>query len=321
MAYKTSSSSSSLSLDSEVSTCSKECLKAYATLKEQYDSLTLDFKKSQHDLFSYKAGLQSVEETLVHYKKNKVVFTVKINVLNLEVELKDKVLVEYTTNLEKAEKEKDILKLTLVKLQNSSKSLNTLLEVSDKSKADLGYKELIPKSFVSSSELLEKQDNRSDKGYHEIVDANHKGMFSKEEPKPVKKNSFSPPIIEYWVSESEEEDKPKFQKQVQLSFPKIKFVKAKDQNHSFKKPVKQIQVSNGLGLEKSLTPHLKIGTSSRRSLGEEDASKEDRNLKQWKQRSIFKERDFDVQYMMDANYELAARLRGEEQRRKLLTKS
>nr|GEX72500.1 hypothetical protein [Tanacetum cinerariifolium] len=129
-------------------------------------------------------------------------------------------------------------------------------QVSDKSKAGVGYKELIPESFVSSSELLEKQDNRSAKGYHEVplpltgnymplkrdlrlidehfesefvdvsnvsssavttvktVDANHKGMFSKEEPKPIKKNNFSPPIIEDWVSKSEEEDEPKFQKQV-----------------------------------------------------------------------------------------------------------
>ncbi|GKD23671.1 hypothetical protein Tco_1225374 [Tanacetum coccineum] len=36
-----------------------------------------------------------------------------------------------------------------------------------------------------------------------------------------------------------------------------------------------------------------IGTSKRRSLGEEDASKQGRNLKQGKQRSIFKESDFD----------------------------
>ncbi|GJU36708.1 retrovirus-related pol polyprotein from transposon TNT 1-94 [Tanacetum coccineum] len=38
---------------------------------------------------------------------------------------------------------------------------------------------------------------------------------------------------------------------------------------------------------------FKIGTSSRRSLGEEDASKQGRNLKQGKQSSIFEESDFD----------------------------
>ncbi|GJU54477.1 hypothetical protein Tco_1228191 [Tanacetum coccineum] len=38
---------------------------------------------------------------------------------------------------------------------------------------------------------------------------------------------------------------------------------------------------------------FKIGTSSRRSLGKEDASKQGRNLKQGKQSSIFEENDFD----------------------------
>nr|GFC19987.1 hypothetical protein [Tanacetum cinerariifolium] len=54
---------------------------------------------------------------------------------------------------------------------------------------------------------------------------------------------------------------------------------------------------------------FKIGTSRRRSLDEEDASKQGRNLKQM---SIFEESDFDVQAMMDVDYELVARLRAEE---------
>nr|GEV57550.1 hypothetical protein [Tanacetum cinerariifolium] len=85
-------------------------------------------------------------------------------------ESEDKVLAEYTKNLEKAEKERDELKLTLEKLQNSSKSLNNLLasQVSDKSKAGLGYNEITPDSFDNSSEILEKQENGSDKGYHEV---------------------------------------------------------------------------------------------------------------------------------------------------------
>nr|GEU86102.1 hypothetical protein [Tanacetum cinerariifolium] len=145
----------------------------YATLKKQYDSLSLDYKKSQFNLVSYKAGLQSVEERLVHYKKNEAAFTDKNNILNLKVKLRDNALVEYTKKLEKAEKERDELKLTLEKYQNSSKSLNTLLEsqVSDKVKTGLGYKaaSLAVEDFVNSSKLIENQENvksRSDKGYH-----------------------------------------------------------------------------------------------------------------------------------------------------------
>ncbi|GKB14979.1 hypothetical protein Tco_0848902 [Tanacetum coccineum] len=51
------SSRSSFSSKSEVDSCSKTCVKAYASLKEQYDNLSSDYKKSQFNLVSYKAGL------------------------------------------------------------------------------------------------------------------------------------------------------------------------------------------------------------------------------------------------------------------------
>ncbi|GKB14167.1 putative ribonuclease H-like domain-containing protein [Tanacetum coccineum] len=178
MAYTSLGSSSNS--DSEVDSCSKSCVKAYATLKEQYDSLSLDYKKSQFNLVSYKAGLESVEARLAHYKKNEAVFEESINVLNLEVKLRDNALVENKKKLEKAEKERDELKLTLEKFQNSSKSLNNLLEsqVIDKFKTRLGYNAASStaaspavESFVNSSKMLENQENnksKSDKGYHAV---------------------------------------------------------------------------------------------------------------------------------------------------------
>nr|GEU52849.1 hypothetical protein [Tanacetum cinerariifolium] len=73
------------------------------------------------------------------------------------------------------ERERDELKLTLKRYQNSSKSLNTLLEsqVSDKDKSGLGYKAASPaiENFVNSSKMIENQENirsRSDKGYHAV---------------------------------------------------------------------------------------------------------------------------------------------------------
>ncbi|GKC30768.1 hypothetical protein Tco_1038062, partial [Tanacetum coccineum] len=169
------SSGSSSSSDFEVDSCSKSCVKAYATLKEQYYSLSSDYKKSQFNLVSYKVGLESVEARLTHYKKNEAVFEERINVLNLEVKLRDNALVENKKKLEKAEKERDELKLTLEKFQNSFKSLNNLLEsqVSDKFKTRLGYNtaSFAVESFVNSSVILEYQENnnsKSDKGYHAV---------------------------------------------------------------------------------------------------------------------------------------------------------
>nr|GEY10239.1 hypothetical protein [Tanacetum cinerariifolium] len=51
MAFLASSASS----DTEVPSCSKACLKAYAQLHSQYDKLTIDFRKSQFDVISYQA--------------------------------------------------------------------------------------------------------------------------------------------------------------------------------------------------------------------------------------------------------------------------
>nr|GEU45981.1 putative ribonuclease H-like domain-containing protein [Tanacetum cinerariifolium] len=61
-------------------------------------------------------------------------------------ELRDNAIVEYIKNSEKAEKERDELKLTLEKYQNSSKSLNTLLESQEnvKSRSDKGYHVVLP---------------------------------------------------------------------------------------------------------------------------------------------------------------------------------
>ncbi|GKE56401.1 hypothetical protein Tco_1495586 [Tanacetum coccineum] len=224
------SSGNSSSSNFEVDSCSKSCVKSFATLKEQYDSLSSGYKKAQFNLLSYKAGLKSIEARLAHYKKNEAVFEESINVLNLKVKLRDNALVENKKKLEKAEKERDELKLTLEKFQNSSKSLNDLLE----------------KSFVNSSEMLENQEcnkSKSDRGYHTIpppytgnftpfkldltfmdkivksenidvitvvtpsnvkkVESNHESANVKNNGDPVKhktvrKNSFRPPVIEDW---------------------------------------------------------------------------------------------------------------------------
>ncbi|GJW84258.1 putative ribonuclease H-like domain-containing protein [Tanacetum coccineum] len=63
----------SSSLDSEVDSCSKSCVKAYATLKEQYDSLSSDYKKSQFNLVSYKAveSFVNSSEMLENQENNK----------------------------------------------------------------------------------------------------------------------------------------------------------------------------------------------------------------------------------------------------------
>ncbi|GJY53116.1 ribonuclease H-like domain-containing protein [Tanacetum coccineum] len=229
MAFTSSESSSSS--DSEVDSYSKTCVKAYPTLKEQYDSLYSDYKKSQFNLVSYKAGLESVEARLAHYKKNEAVFEESINVLKLEVRLRYNALNEYKMNLEKVEKERDQLKQTLEKFQNSSKSLNKILErqVIDKFKTRLGYDvATVVESFVN---LTDKSG--SDKGYHSVPppltgnfiprkpDLTFMDEIVKIESNAVRMNNISAPIIEDWNSD----DKSEIDYTVRPSTEKIKSVK------------------------------------------------------------------------------------------------
>nr|GFA44811.1 hypothetical protein [Tanacetum cinerariifolium] len=87
-----SSSSSNLSSDNEVSSCSKAYSKAYYQLKTQYDTLTENFRKSQFDVIPYQTGLESVEARLLVYKQNESVLEENIKLLNIEVQLRDTAL-------------------------------------------------------------------------------------------------------------------------------------------------------------------------------------------------------------------------------------
>nr|GEZ45679.1 hypothetical protein [Tanacetum cinerariifolium] len=47
--------------DNEVAPCSKACSNAYATLQSHYDKLTVDLRKSQFDVLSYKSGANGTD--------------------------------------------------------------------------------------------------------------------------------------------------------------------------------------------------------------------------------------------------------------------
>nr|GFA55129.1 putative ribonuclease H-like domain-containing protein [Tanacetum cinerariifolium] len=84
-------------------------------------------------------GLESVEARLLVYKQNESVFEEKLKLLNIEVQLRDTALVTLRQKLEKAEQERDDLKLKLEKFQTSSKNLTDLLASQTNEKTRLGY--------------------------------------------------------------------------------------------------------------------------------------------------------------------------------------
>ncbi|GKB12140.1 ribonuclease H-like domain-containing protein [Tanacetum coccineum] len=229
IAYTSSGSSSSSSSDSKVSTCSKACLKSYETLKEHYDNLTKDFNKSQLNVGAYKAGLESIEARLDVYKKNEVIFEEDINILKLDIKLRDNALTKLRKKFEKAKKERDDLKLTLEKFENSSKNLSKLLDsqVCDKFKTGVGFD-----NQVVDSQMFDSQENdryKTSEGYH-VISLPYTGncmppksdLVLADEDEYIFNESVSSipePLIEDWISDSEDENETEFKsKQRKPSF-------------------------------------------------------------------------------------------------------
>ncbi|GJT60537.1 retrovirus-related pol polyprotein from transposon TNT 1-94 [Tanacetum coccineum] len=135
-------------------------------------------------LGAYKAGLESVEARLDVYKKNEVVFEEDIKILKLDIMLRDNALTKLRKKSEKAEKERDDLKLTLKKFKTSSKNLSKLLEiqVSDKFKAGVGYDSQVIDSQVFDSQVNDKY--KTCEGYH-AVPPPYTGNFMPPKPNLV----------------------------------------------------------------------------------------------------------------------------------------
>ncbi|GJZ40426.1 ribonuclease H-like domain-containing protein [Tanacetum coccineum] len=236
-------SSSSSSSDSEVSTCSKA---------------------------SYKANLESVEARLDVYKMNEAIFEEDIKILNFDIMLRDNALTELRKKFEKAEKERDDLKLTLEKFENSSKNLSKLLDsqVSDKFKTGVGYDSQVFDSQVFDSQVNDKY--KTGEGYH-AVPPPYTGNFMPPKPDLVladkdeyvfsesvtsvpavatsevktsesKPKSVSEPLIEDWISDSENENETESKsRQRKHSTAKVEFVKFNEHVKSPRESVKKVE--------------------------------------------------------------------------------
>nr|GEW60101.1 hypothetical protein [Tanacetum cinerariifolium] len=162
-------------------------------------------------------GLESVEARLLVYKKNKSVYEEDINVLKCEIHLIEVAITELRRKLELVQKQKDEIQLTVENFENSSKNLSKLIDcqIVDKSKIGLGYN-VVPPPYTEN--FLPSKPDLS--GLEEFVNdpivtepTVKKPAVETSEAKVVRKN-FGPPLIEDWISDSEDEteSKPKIEK-------------------------------------------------------------------------------------------------------------
>nr|GEY44564.1 ribonuclease H-like domain-containing protein [Tanacetum cinerariifolium] len=150
--------------------------------------------------------------------------------LHLQI-LRDRALTKLQRKLDLAETKKEGIQLNVNKLENTSKSLNKIIEcqIVDNCKKGLGYNAVPPphtglfpppKSDLSSTGLEEL--------FNEPKTEKSKDKSNEVEPEFVRKNSDAP-IIKDWVLDDEEEEVEK--KEVKPSINRINFVKATTDNN------------------------------------------------------------------------------------------
>ncbi|GJT98522.1 hypothetical protein Tco_1094040, partial [Tanacetum coccineum] len=129
-----------------------------------------EFNKSEFNLANYKRGLASIEEQLVFYKKNEVIFCKQLDVLKRDISYKDSEISMLKSELEKLKQEKESNQLKIEKFDNASKSLDKLIgsqipdksiKGSGKSSNSLSFKEYpdapMVKKLVSDDKLEKKK--------------------------------------------------------------------------------------------------------------------------------------------------------------------
>ncbi|GJT94894.1 ribonuclease H-like domain-containing protein [Tanacetum coccineum] len=241
MAYSlTSSTSSTNSEVSNDSNCCSSCLEYVKDLKEQNEQLVKDLRTTRISVVSYKTVLESVEARLLVFKKNEFVYEEDIKLLKREIYLKDLDITKFKRKLELAIKEKDEVQLVVQKFENSSKNLSKLLDrqIMDKCKTRLGYN-VVPPPYTGN--FMTPKSNLVYPSLDDFVDVNEsvveKPTVKNNEPETSRKENRAP-IIEDWVSDSDEENVPKV-KTVEMfnkpSFAKINFVKSTEQVKSPRK--------------------------------------------------------------------------------------
>ncbi|GKC96961.1 retrovirus-related pol polyprotein from transposon TNT 1-94 [Tanacetum coccineum] len=115
------------------------------------DSTTSSDKHGSNSIFrlsaaTYKRGLATVEDQLITYRKNKVLFSEEVAVLKREVACKDYEINVLKSEFEKVKQEKDGIEFKIKKFDKASKDLDQLLgsQITDKSKNGLGYSAVPP---------------------------------------------------------------------------------------------------------------------------------------------------------------------------------
>ncbi|GKE08058.1 putative ribonuclease H-like domain-containing protein, partial [Tanacetum coccineum] len=190
----------------------------------------------------YKRGLAYVEEQLVFYKKNEVMFCEQIVVLKRDISYKYSETSMLKSELEKLKQEKESNQLKIKNFDNASKSLDKLIgsQITDKSRKGVGFVSYNVVPPPHTGLFSPPNLDLSYSGLEEFQQPEFEGYG----PKPSKsvsedtsnevRESPDAPLIEELVSDEK--------KTVFPTVAKIEFVRSKQQEKPVRKPVKYAEM-------------------------------------------------------------------------------
>ncbi|GKC56699.1 putative ribonuclease H-like domain-containing protein [Tanacetum coccineum] len=239
--------------DSEVhndKSCSKTCLKNYETLKKQCDDLIVKLNQTEFTTATYKRGLATVEEPLITYRKNEVLFSEEVAVLKREVSCKDYEINVLKSEFEKVKQEKEGIEFKIEKFDKASKDLDKLLgsEITDKSKKGLGYSAVPPpylliynrpKKLDLSYSSLDEFKEPEFKAYGSEVSKQESNVVCEKKSDDSKENSDDSLVKDQVSKDTSSFVESSLNVDKETIFPvdkKVEFIKPK--NHE--KPVKKL---------------------------------------------------------------------------------
>ncbi|GJU93955.1 ribonuclease H-like domain-containing protein [Tanacetum coccineum] len=207
-----------------------------------------EFNKFEFNLATYKRGLASVEEQLVFYKKNGVIFYEQIAVLKRDISYKDSKINMLKSELEKINQEKERIQLKIEKFDNASKSLDKLIgsQITNNSRKGVGFVSYNavpppptglfspPTLDLSNSGLVEFQQPEFE-GYGPKTSKSVSEDISNEV-----RESHAAPLVKELVSKDKLEKKTVFP-------TKIEFVRPKQKEKPVRKPVKYAEMYRSQG--------------------------------------------------------------------------
>ncbi|GKA71581.1 hypothetical protein Tco_0777720 [Tanacetum coccineum] len=175
----------------------------YETIKTQLEDLIVEYNKSEFNLANYKRGLAFVEERLIFYKNNEVIFTDQIVVLKSDASFNEAEIIALKSYIEKLKKEKEDNLLKINNYDNATKSLDKVIRSQLVSK---GASENVSKEVKKTSDA------------------------------PIIKDWLSD-------DEEQDESKPKSEKKTVIpTVKKIEFVKAKQDDKTVRNTVKYAEM-------------------------------------------------------------------------------